>query len=685
MRKWSLPGMTVAVIAVVTSSVQMVLAADGQAQLGQDPRQPANGKIISDNFGFAFMQNVEKKGVGGQGFTDTCTTLDKKGNHTLTATDGVSSPEHSEAILFTLKGDTVTFSGRTGECYYMVTGKYGGGGSGGGQGGSAGGAGGATREWNSDFDTDRDETNTPHFVVYINARYRSKDNYFRIGSNSVVSVELHNRLGVTGTRYFKLTQQPLLNTGGAVTFLKDDGTPVDPDKVYPINPDGTVSVFATGATEGTVSVIAYETNSTGGGPATQPTVQQGTATAPVVASQLRMLVAYARYDADVALEKSIDLPGGHTGNVTLVDGTVNNNTTLTTSGVQDTTLPSKVTITGPTKMLVDFVYSNDTDAWGKFIDAWKGEYDIILYSGHANSGQYFDIGPGVTKTKTGYHKGEPKNGYVVLKSLVNKSPVKLYVSLTCYPEVPYMMLDSACVRLAKKFTSTNCIGHRLSGDSSRSNREIAAVITAVLTGKQVGGNNVKGAAVLPHLNATDVGIDDTVTVAHREARRTAFNNDGSSAIWHNSGDRTGYDCAWANYGRAGEWHPYKEAELLAGAQGQPKTDKVLDDKQEAALGAMTAAADTVVVSVGDNGYLETVKDGDDTYDNAENPTKIMAGPDRKVDTSVTEARQFWLKFRMGIEGSSLNGLALAVLWGCIQADAWAGTTTFQWAVRQARE
>lgn len=261
------------VLAAVAFANQSAFAGDGQAQLGQDPRLPANGQTISDNFGFAFMQNVQK----GSPQTDTCATVDKQGNHTLTAIDGVASPENPEPILCTLNGDTATFSGRTGDGYYMVTGAYGGGGGGGGAGG------GIAPTWQSDFDTNPDEIYTPHFVVYINERYRSDDDEFTMNDSSRVTVELHNAVSVMGSVHFKLSQIPLEGEG-AVTFVDASDTPIDPDQVHVVFRGEPFVIYAKGLHVGVVSIIAHQTDFNGNPPPVSgvPDVKTGTASGPVV-------------------------------------------------------------------------------------------------------------------------------------------------------------------------------------------------------------------------------------------------------------------------------------------------------------------------------------------------------------------------------------------------------------------
>jgi hypothetical protein len=398
-----------------------------------------------------------------------------------------------------------------------------------------------------------------------------------------------------------------------------------------------------------------------------------------VASQIKMYVAYARYCAERADDQAVQVPDGWTVTITLVDGT-NGGAIIKTKQVLATKLPKKIECTkeGQAPLIVDFVYSDDPGAWDKFLQAWTHDYLIILYSGHANSGQYFDIGPNVGKTSDGEHQGEPKNGYVVLKNTVAQTPVALYVGLCCYPEIPYMMLNSSCIRITNKYANVNAIGHRKKSFFAEANKEIAEVINAVLTG---------GVDVLPNLTAESIGIGDGVTVAVRDARRALFTENGASAIWHNIGNppRNGYYSAW----EAG-WHPYTERQLIEGAQGQPWQDGVFDDVQEIAKGAETEAADTVIISKGNHNYLETVKDGDDVYDDALN---ILAGDNKIADTSTTgaiglltgDAREFWLRFQVVTEGSNLSWFNMTVLWAALQFDAMWDVTSFQWLIRQARE
>ena len=130
-----------------------------------------------------------------------------------------------------------------------------------------------------------------------------------------------------------------------------------------------------------------------------------------------------------------------------------------------------------------------------------------------------------------------------------------------------------------------------------------------------------------------------------------------------------------------------EGELIAGAVGQPHTDKFWDDEQEVQPGAATPEATTVVVSAGQNSYLESVAQGDDTYQNDAQgrPIAISAGPNKMCDTSTTGVDQLWAKFLVETDGSSTGGLQLAVLYGLLCLDASNGTSLFQAMVRAARE
>jgi hypothetical protein len=175
----------------------------------------------------------------------------------------VASPENTEAIIYILSGDTVIFFGRTSECYYMVTGTPGRG---------TGGGGVSPGKWNADFDTNSDEYDTAHFVVYINERYRSDDDTFVVGGESAVWIELTNDLNGPSQRYFKLSQESL-SDDGAVTFS-------NPDEVYEITPHTPVCVFASGSMEGVVSIKAFETDADGDPPTGAP-VLEATAAATV--------------------------------------------------------------------------------------------------------------------------------------------------------------------------------------------------------------------------------------------------------------------------------------------------------------------------------------------------------------------------------------------------------------------
>ena len=133
--------------------------------------------------------------------------------------------------------------------------------------------------------------------------------------------------------------------------------------------------------------------------------------------------------------------------------------------------------------------------------------------------------------------------------------------------------------------------------------------------------------------------------------------------------------------------------MIEWAQGVPLQDGVFDDVQEIAKGAEAEAADTVIISTGNNTFLETVKDGEDVYDNAQNPTEILAGENKIADTSTTgaiglldgDAREFWLRFQVVTEGSNLSWFEMAALWLLLQADSRVNTRYFQAAIREARE
>lgn len=236
--------------------------ATGQAQLGVDQR----GRSCEPNFGFAYY-------TADTSMTDTCKTLDRSGNDTLIVTGGVASPENPEPVLLVGKsGSTATFTGRTGNCYYIVTGVYGGGGGGG---GGVGGSGG-TATWKSEFDSQRTQ---PHLVVTINDRDRSDDDVFG-ATGSLIRVELHDEANMTGgSTTFVLRQQAadpngtaevtfVDATGNAITmvpYVDADGNPVNDADGHPITRSlpytvtkdaPNVEVYAKGAKRGTVIIIA---------------------------------------------------------------------------------------------------------------------------------------------------------------------------------------------------------------------------------------------------------------------------------------------------------------------------------------------------------------------------------------------------------------------------------------------
>lgn len=223
----------------VLAPVPTSYCATGEAQLGEDQRNRA----CPPNFGFAYYTTDAST-------TDICTTLDNSGNHTLVATDGVASPENPEPIMHFVGRDgqdTVTFEGRTAECYYIVTGTR-----------ASGGGGGSAAKWNSEFDSNQE---TAHFVVTINVRERSDDDVCVEDIPSLVRVELHDEVYATpGYASFVLRQQTA-DAGGsaAITFVDSNGNAIDPDvprTVYVDSPN--TDVYAKGADIGVVIIIADE-------------------------------------------------------------------------------------------------------------------------------------------------------------------------------------------------------------------------------------------------------------------------------------------------------------------------------------------------------------------------------------------------------------------------------------------
>jgi hypothetical protein len=214
--------------------------ASGEATLGEDQRN----RPCPANFGFAYYEKDATE-------VDICTTLDNSGNHTLVATDGVASPENPEPIMHYvgLDGeDTVTFVGRTEECYYIVTGTR-----------ASGNAnvGGRVTKWNSEFDSNQE---TAHFVVTINVRERSDDDVCVEDIPSLVRVELHDEVYATpGYASFVLRQEPAPGGTAAITFVDSGGNAIDPDEprtVYVDSPN--TDVYIKGAELGTVIIIADE-------------------------------------------------------------------------------------------------------------------------------------------------------------------------------------------------------------------------------------------------------------------------------------------------------------------------------------------------------------------------------------------------------------------------------------------
>ena len=416
----------------------------------------------------------------------------------------------------------------------------------------------------------------------------------------------------------------------------------------------------------------------------------------ITVETVKMYVAFARYDAAASDDAPLADPDGENYLPELADGSfpAAGSETLDTDGETkpDSKLPRKLRMRNSyTGLDVEFVYSAETDAWSKFLNSWK-DYDVVLYSGHANSGQYWDIGPDVVVGEAGYYKGEPKNGYKVLYSSVAAADVQatLYVSLSCYSEIPYGMLDATTRRIGNCYQTVNAIGHRKSGSMGGSNKEILRVCKSILDGKNVGGSQLRGRSVLPELTADDVGIADGVDDGVREARWQAFDTSGATAIWH-----TGLRSAW----EAGppEWHPYTQQELMAGPTpgSRVRADGFWDDTQHVDQGG-AAAADFDAITTGANGCLETiahvgqvvkavlppdtvVAQGDDVYEdgtqnhNQESPvfgghSSIRVGTDGTVNTSIVGIAQFWCKFLHGAEGSSPGSLAQTVLYQALVYD-----------------
>lgn len=264
------------VLLLIVCSSQAASAADGTATLGEDPRPYAvilssntrkgiGDDWVSDQFGFAYMQNVQK----GSPQTDYCYTNPRAGSSaTLKAIDGTASPENPEVIERDVGAsgpNSVVFEGRTGDCYYLVMGTYSGG---------TGGFGGETSHWYSEFDTNESPT-SPHFVVTIEERYCEADDRFPIDSAPTkIVVELQHAGGIEGAIYFRLYQMSLpdadLGNDGAILFpdSDDDGTFSCMHSVYK---DNQSEVYAVGMVKGKVSVIAIETDENGN-PLSQPPI-----------------------------------------------------------------------------------------------------------------------------------------------------------------------------------------------------------------------------------------------------------------------------------------------------------------------------------------------------------------------------------------------------------------------------
>jgi hypothetical protein len=230
-----------AVIGFAPIGMEHVNGADGTAQLGVDPRTTSG--TASQNFGFAFMENVQYTAAGTTGFTDTCQTTGS-GSAQLIAMSAAASPENDDAIMATCSGSTATFAGRTGDCYYMVAGKsiVPSTGHGSVPAGPA--------PWSSAFDT----ATGGHFVVYINNRDSATDDIFVIGDPSMistVSVELVNDTNPESVA-FSLSQ----SGDGTISLLGSDGTPASSGATYYIQPGSTVTVNAVGLNKGNVTITA---------------------------------------------------------------------------------------------------------------------------------------------------------------------------------------------------------------------------------------------------------------------------------------------------------------------------------------------------------------------------------------------------------------------------------------------
>ena len=203
----------------------------------------------ADNYGFAFMRGVTK----GTPQVDVCVTT-KNGGTPLTVTEAVASPEYFEPVMASIDGEAVTFTGRTGDCFYMVTGV-----PGSGIGKAPPGA--DPVKWHSDFDTNNDGV-SPHFVVYVNDRYCASDDYFLMDSTSAVRIELHNYGAIAGTVKFTLNQTSSAG-GGAVTFIDPvTGHEVvstdEPTHTYDLEPGVTATVQVKGRTPGIVTIQASQ-------------------------------------------------------------------------------------------------------------------------------------------------------------------------------------------------------------------------------------------------------------------------------------------------------------------------------------------------------------------------------------------------------------------------------------------
>ena len=247
----------------------------------------------------------------------------------------------------------------------------------------------------------------------------------------------------------------------------------------------------------------------------------------------------------------------------------------------------------------------------------------------------------------------------------------------------------------------------------RANAEIAAVATAILNGKTVNGETLRGKSALSKLTAGDVGIADDMSDAQKQARLAEFAKSGATAFWHRG-------LGTALVGGNDKKTCYTEQELIAGpVEGSKLRNNgfwddvyLLDNGQKVvSLGPNQVP---IKVVAGDNGHLETVAHvnqtagfivcpGDDRYDDgaanhiaaqerrAANPVappaSVCKGANGQLDTELTGARQLWAKMTVGMEDGSprTEMFVKGPLWTLLCLDAKRSTTLFQDALRLAFE